>query len=91
MKDTRALITAALTGKLDNVEYKQSRWFKVQIPLHCEGLSDQDILLPSKSWDTVEHFDENAKALANAFIENFKKYEDGADENLKKGAPNTSI
>lgn len=91
LKDTRALITAALTGKLDNVEYKQSRWFKVQIPLHCEGLSDQDILLPSKSWDTVEHFDENAKALANAFIENFKKYEDGADENLKKGAPNTSI
>ncbi|QCX52955.1 phosphoenolpyruvate carboxykinase (ATP) [Elizabethkingia sp. JS20170427COW] len=88
LKDTRALIGAALRGDLDHVEYKESPTFKVQIPMSCEGISDAKILLPENSWDSYDAYLEKTKALANAFHENFKKFEaDIKDENILKGAP----
>lgn len=91
LKDTRTLITAAMEGKLDNVPYETSEVFGVQIPTQCEGLSNQDILSPSKSWDSQEEFKKNSLALAQAFAENFKKFEAGADAAVKSGAPKTSL
>ena len=87
LKDTRALITAALTGKLDNVEYKESPIFKVQIPTSCEGISDESILLPQNSWDSYDAYIEKAKSLASAFHNNFKRFDDIKDESILAGAP----
>jgi len=87
LKDTRALISAALEGKLDNVEYKESPIFNVQIPLSCEGLSDNSILLPENSWDSYEAYVEKTKALASAFNKNFERFNDIKDESILAGAP----
>jgi len=87
LKDTRALISAALEGKLDNVEYKESPIFNVQIPLSCDGLSDNSILLPENSWDSYDAYIEKTKALAAAFNKNFERFNDIKDEGILAGAP----
>lgn len=87
LKDTRALITAALNGNLNNVEYKELPIFGFQVPQSCEGVSDQAILNPENTWDDKNLFVEKSKELAAAFIENFKKFEAGTDAETLKGAP----
>jgi len=87
LKDTRAMIGAALSGSLDDVEYKESPVFKVHIPLECEGVSDNSILLPESTWDSYEAYIEKAKHLANLFHENFHKFDDINDEDILSGAP----
>ncbi|RQP07894.1 MAG: phosphoenolpyruvate carboxykinase (ATP) [Chryseobacterium sp.] len=88
LKDTRALISAALNGQLDNVEYKQSPVFKVQVPTASNGaLEDDSILLPQNSWSSYEKYTESAKALAKAFHTNFQRFDDIQDESILSGAP----
>lgn len=87
LKDTRALITAVLEGKLDHVEYKESPIFKVNIPTSCEGLSDESILLPENTWENYDHYVTKAKSLAMAFHDNFKRFDDIKDESILAGAP----
>ncbi|MEP6895936.1 MAG: phosphoenolpyruvate carboxykinase (ATP), partial [Chloroflexota bacterium] len=41
IKHTRALLTAALTGKLDNVEYKHDPIFGFEVPTTCPGVPDE--------------------------------------------------
>ena len=87
LKDTRALITAALTGALNQVEYKELPIFGFQVPQSCATISDQGILNPENTWDDKAQFAAKSKELAEAFIENFKKFEAGADAEVLKGAP----
>ncbi len=89
LKDTRALITAALTGALDKVQYKELPIFGFQVPQSCEGVSDQSILNPENTWDDKAQFAAKSKELAEAFLQNFKDkgFEKGADPEVVKGAP----
>ena len=38
---TRAMITAALTGQLDNVEYQRHPIFNIDVPTTCPGVPDE--------------------------------------------------
>ncbi|HAY3536603.1 phosphoenolpyruvate carboxykinase (ATP) [Elizabethkingia anophelis] len=87
LKDTRALISAALDGKLNDVDYKESPIFKVQIPVSCEGVSDESMLLPENSWDSYDAYIEKARSLALAFHKNFERFDDIKDESILAGAP----
>ncbi|MDO5607679.1 MAG: phosphoenolpyruvate carboxykinase (ATP) [Capnocytophaga sp.] len=87
LKDTRALITAALTGELNNVAFKELPIFGFQVPQSCATVSDQSILNPENTWDNKADFAAKSKELAESFIENFKKFEEGANAELMKGAP----
>ena len=87
LKDTRALITAALTGALNKVEFKELPIFGFQVPQSCSTVSDQSILNPENTWDDKAQFAAKSKELAEAFIENFKKFEAGADAEVLQGAP----
>ena len=89
LKDTRALITAALTGALDKVQYKELPIFGFQVPQSCEGVSDQNILNPEATWEDKAQFAAKSKELAEAFLQNFKDkgFEKGADAQVLKGAP----
>lgn len=89
LKDTRALITAALTGALDNVQYKALPFFGFQVPQSCEGVSDQAILNPENTWEDKAQFTAKSKELAEAFLQNFKDkgFEKGADAQVLAGAP----
>lgn len=71
---TRALVTAALNGELEKVEYEQHPVFKVFIPKSCPGVDDE-ILNPMNLWFDKDAYMKQAKMLGGKFIENFKRFE----------------
>ena len=68
---TRALLNAALTGKLQKVEYYKDPVFGFDVPKTCEGVPT-DILDPANTWPSREEYYKKYDALAARFIENFK-------------------
>ncbi len=83
---TRAMITAILNGKLDGVEYTQHEVFGLNMPTSCPGVPSE-ILDPRNTWSDKAGYDKKANDLAEAFVENFKKFESYANEEIMKAAP----
>jgi len=83
---TRALITAALTGKMDTIEYVTHPVFGVSIPSSCEGVPSE-VLDPRKTWSDAANYDAKSNELAAAFNLNFAKYADAASDEIKAAAP----
>jgi phosphoenolpyruvate carboxykinase (ATP) len=83
---TRAMITAALEGKLDKVEYVKDPVFGVSVPTETPGIP-ADILIPKNTWKDKSKFDETAKKLAKMFNDNFKKFKEFANTEILSGAP----
>jgi phosphoenolpyruvate carboxykinase (ATP) len=73
IKQTRAMVSAALSGALKNVSFHQHPIFKVLVPDHVPGV-DSNILDPEKTWSDPEAYEKQAKALAQRFVENFKQF-----------------
>ncbi|WP_282782043.1 phosphoenolpyruvate carboxykinase (ATP) [Phaeodactylibacter xiamenensis] len=86
LKYTRAMITDALEGRLDNVEYEQEPVFGLHIPKECPGVPSE-LLNPRNTWADKDAYDYRANKMAKAFIDNFRKFEDGADEEMMAAAP----
>jgi phosphoenolpyruvate carboxykinase (ATP) len=70
---TRAMITAALNGELDNVEFEAHPIFGMMMPKTCPNVP-REILHPRFTWADREAYDDTAKKLAQMFISNFEKY-----------------
>jgi phosphoenolpyruvate carboxykinase (ATP) len=83
---TRAMITAALEGKLDSVAYTKHKVFGLQMPVTCPNVPDE-ILNPSNTWDDQAHYYQKAQALAKAFNDNFKQYASEASPEILAAAP----
>ena len=64
---TRAMVSAALDGKLDDVEYECDPIFKVEVPRSCPGIDDPSILTPVNTWDDPAEYEERARKLAADF------------------------
>jgi phosphoenolpyruvate carboxykinase (ATP) len=86
LKYTRAMITAALNGELDAVEYKDHAVFGLAIPQSCPDVP-ADILNPSKTWKDAALYDQKAVELAQKFKANFAKFEEFANPEIMAGAP----
>lgn len=86
LKYTRALVTEALNGSLDNVEYETLPIFNLQIPKSCPGVPSE-ILNPRNTWTDKAEYDAKAKELAVKFNENFKKYAALANADILSAAP----
>lgn len=71
---TRALLKAALTGKLNNVEFSKEGFFDLSIPSECEGVPTE-ILNPRNTWADKSAYDEKANHLVGLFADNFKQFE----------------
>ncbi len=71
---TRAMINAALEGKLDDVSYVVDKHFDLNIPESCPDVPSE-ILNPRNTWTDKEAYDAKAQELVNSFKENFKKFE----------------
>ncbi|NAW52041.1 phosphoenolpyruvate carboxykinase (ATP) [Elizabethkingia argentiflava] len=91
LKDTRALISAALAGELDKVAYQESPIFKVQIPTSCRRISDESLLLPENSWNSYEAYIKQAKDLAAAFHKNFERFNEIQDVSILEGEPRREV
>ena len=86
LKYTRAMVAAAISGELDNVEYKLDDIFNVYIPQSCPNIPEE-ILNPVNTWNDKVAYEKTAKELAGKFNENFKKYAH-MPENIVKAGPN---
>jgi phosphoenolpyruvate carboxykinase (ATP) len=86
LKYTRAMITAALEGKLNDVTYTTHPIFGLEMPTECEGVS-ADILNPKNTWADKNAYDEKANLLAEKFVANFKKYEAETNDEILSAAP----
>ncbi|MBX2842965.1 MAG: phosphoenolpyruvate carboxykinase (ATP) [Flammeovirgaceae bacterium] len=89
LKYTRAMITAALEGQLENVEYVKHDIFGVQMPTECPGVPSE-LLLPINTWEDKAEYNKMANLLSNKFNKNFEKYSDFADEEILSGAPKSN-
>lgn len=85
---TRAMITAALNGELDNVAYEKHPVFVVMMPVNCPNVP-VEILNPKNTWDDKAAYDVKANELAKQFIKNFEKYASGVSNEILDAAPKT--
>lgn len=86
LKYTRALITAALQGELNNVGYRKHSVFGVDMPISCPNVP-REILSPLGMWGESKGYYEQCNVLASSFIKNFKKFEDYANDEIMSGLP----
>lgn len=85
LKYTRAMVTAALSGALDDVKFELDPIFNVYVPTECPNVP-AEILNPKNTWADKAEYDKTAKMLAARFTENFKKYTH-MPENIVKAGP----
>ena len=78
---TRAMLNAALSGKLLNVEYKTDPIFGFKVPKTCPDVPDE-VLDPASSWSNKDEYLKRYRALASRFVDNFKKFEDQVTPNM---------
>lgn len=83
---TRAMITAALEGKLNQVETVTDPIFGVAIPTQVPGVPSE-VLIPKNTWADKTAYDEKAKFLAGLFAKNFEKYAFNVPEEVLAAAP----
>ena len=83
---TRAMITAALTGQLDNVQYKKHPVFNLDMPTTCPGVAES-VLDPRSTWPDAAQYDEQAKKLAKMFVDNFVTFENNVAASIKEAGP----
>ena len=86
LKYTREMISSALEGKLDGVEFENHQIFGLSMPKTCEGVP-AEVLNPKNTWADKEAYDKKAKELSTFFKQNFSKFEEYANEEIMKGAP----
>jgi phosphoenolpyruvate carboxykinase (ATP) len=72
---TRALLSAALSGDLTDVEYRTDPVFGFDVPVAVPGV-DAKLLDPRSTWADPEAYDAKATQLAAMFRENFAKFSD---------------
>ena len=70
---TRAMVTAALTGAIEESEFVTDPTFGVQVPTSIEGVP-AELLIPANTWEDKAAYEASCKKLAQSFAENFKKY-----------------
>ncbi|MEI8131575.1 MAG: phosphoenolpyruvate carboxykinase (ATP) [Leptolinea sp.] len=83
---TRAMIRAALTGKLDTVKTRIDPHFGLEIPVECADVP-AEILDPRKTWPDQQAYDNQAEKLIARFIENFKQFDADVDSSVLKAGP----
>ena len=84
------MITAALNGHLDKVTpetYRTHSVFGLLQPRSCPGVPSE-VLSSRQTWNNDEDYYKTAYKLSDSFRENFKKFEDYANEEILAGAPN---
>ncbi len=69
---TRAIVNAALSCDLDDVEYVEDTTFHIFIPKQCPGVPSE-VLFPRNTWADKQAYDERARRLANDFRAHFDK------------------
>jgi len=85
---TRAMVEAALSGTLENVEYEYDGLFHVNIPKTCPNVPSK-ILFAKNTWENKDDYDNTAVKLAKQFSSAFDKAygNNGIKESVVKECP----
>ncbi|MFO7652877.1 MAG: phosphoenolpyruvate carboxykinase (ATP), partial [Candidatus Krumholzibacteriia bacterium] len=83
---TRAMLSAAMDGQLEGVEFRPDPVFKVAVPQSCPGVPSE-VLNPRQTWADKEAYDRKARELAGLFQENFAEFAAGASEEIAAAGP----
>jgi phosphoenolpyruvate carboxykinase (ATP) len=86
IKYTRAMLNAALEGKLNNVEFKEHPALGLKYASACPDVP-AEIMDPRESWADKKAYDEKAKHLSQLFRDNFKQFEEGVSDAVKNAGP----
>jgi len=86
IKETRALLNAALDGSLKNVEFRKDPNFGFDVPVAVPGV-DNSILDPRSTWADKGEYDRTAAKLVDLFIENFAEFAEHVDEGVRQSGP----
>lgn len=83
---TRAMVDAAVTGKLRGVATKTHPIFNLEVPVSCPGVPDE-VLDPQSTWADPAAYDEKARELAQMFVENFERFAPHVRDSVLKAGP----
>ncbi len=83
---TRAMVHAALDGRLAQVEFTTEPAFGLSIPATCPGVPSE-LLNPRNAWADKAAYDAQARLLASKFQENFKKFD--VPDAVRQAGPRT--
>ncbi len=87
---TRAMLDAALSHRLDDVETQTDQAFGLHVPVHCPGVPD-DILQPKRTWEDPAAYDEAAQRLAGMFRDNFARFADRVRPAVRDAGPTAGV
>jgi phosphoenolpyruvate carboxykinase (ATP) len=82
---TRAIVRAALSGKLDQANFRTDPVFGLSIPTTVPDVPSE-VLDPRTTWPDPDAYDRQAAKLAGMFRDNFAKF-GGASEAIHKAGP----
>ncbi len=85
IRATRALLTAALDGSLNDAEFRKDPNFGFEVPVSVPGVAEV-LLDPRRTWDDQNAYDEQAAKLVKMFSDNFAQYLPFIDEDVKAAA-----
>src|SRR6266566_411409 len=83
---TRAMVRAALAGKLDRIPTAAEPVFGLEVPLHVPGVPE-DVLLPRATWRDPAAYDAQATQLAQMFRQNFEQFQDQVHAAVREAGP----
>jgi len=83
---TRAMVRAALAGRLDNVRTIQEPAFGLAVPTEVPGVP-AEVLLPRGTWADASAYDAQACRLAELFRRNFEQFEDQVQDAVRAAGP----
>ena len=83
---TRALLNAALSGELLDVEYYQDPVFGFEVPKSTPAVPEK-VLYPAESWPSQDHYNNKYRQLAARFVDNFKKFASECPPDVREAGP----
>jgi phosphoenolpyruvate carboxykinase (ATP) len=81
IKATRGLLTAALDGSLNTVDFRRDENFGFDVPVAVDGV-DNALLDPRSTWADPAAYDTNAAKLVSMFSDNFAQYEQHVSDDV---------
>jgi phosphoenolpyruvate carboxykinase (ATP) len=82
---TRALLAAALDGRLADASFRPDPNFGVLVPEACPGVP-KDVLTPRATWRDPAKYDAKAREIRGRFEANFRQFETQVDDKVRAAA-----
>ncbi|MFC2662601.1 MAG: phosphoenolpyruvate carboxykinase (ATP), partial [Eubacterium sp.] len=86
LRYTRAMVTAALNGEIENAEFKHDDLFNLDIPQSCKDVPSE-VMNPRDTWEDKDAYDQTARRLAGMFKRNFDENYPDMDKEIAEAGP----